>query len=190
MAERTVNGTWSVVITGEQWALLYGHLFPGDGDEHGAILRCGIARSSRGTRLLVHDVVTAVDGIDYIEGNRGYRKLTARFVADNIDTCAEEGLAYLAVHNHGGRDRVGFSRTDVASHERGYPALLDINDGVPVGLWCSRAMLSLAISGPARESSHHHTPARCRTAPADPHPRTGTCPSGGPDVRPSGPHLR
>lgn len=128
-----MNDTWSVVITGEQWTLLRGHLFPGDGDEHGAILRCGIARSPRGTRLLVRDVVPATDGVDYIEGNRGYRKLTAEFVADNIDACAQEKLAYIAVHNHGGHDSVRFSGTDMASHERGYPALLDINDGVPVG---------------------------------------------------------
>lgn len=128
-----MNDSWSVVITGEQWAALHGHLFPGDGDEHGVVLRCGIARSSRGTRLLVRDVVPALDGIDYVEGKRGYRKLTAEFVADNIDACAQEKLAYIAVHNHGGRDRVAFSGTDMASHERGYPALLDINDGVPVG---------------------------------------------------------
>ncbi len=133
MAQRAVNDAWSVVITGEQWAVLHGHLFPGDSDEHGAIMRCGIARSPRGTRLLVREVVTAIDGVDYIEGDRGYRKLTANFVADTIDSCAEEGLAYLAVHNHGGRDRVSFSSTDMASHERGYPALLDINGGVPVG---------------------------------------------------------
>ncbi|WP_197077645.1 hypothetical protein, partial [Microbacterium sp. Ag1] len=75
----------------------------------------------------------AEDGVDYVAGDRGYRKLTASFVADNIDVCAEEELAYLAVHNHGGQAEVGFSRTDMASHERGYPALLDINDGVPVG---------------------------------------------------------
>jgi molybdopterin/thiamine biosynthesis adenylyltransferase len=128
-----VNDSWSVVITGEQWAVLHGHLFPGDGDEHGLVLRCGIARSPRGTRLLVRDVAPAIDGVDYVEGSRGYRKLTAEFVADNIDVCAQEKLAYIAVHNHGGQDRVGFSGTDMASHERGYPALLDINDGVPVG---------------------------------------------------------
>lgn len=128
-----MNDTWSVVITGEQWVRLRGHLFPGDGDEHGAILRCGIAHSPRGTRLLVHDVVPATDGVDYIAGTRGHRKLTAEFVADNIDACAQEQLAYIAVHNHGGHDRVGFSGTDMASHQRGYPALLDINDGVPVG---------------------------------------------------------
>ncbi|WP_134050040.1 ThiF family adenylyltransferase [Mycobacteroides franklinii] len=134
MAQRTVNNNpWSVVITAAQWAALHAHLFPGDGDEHGAVLRCGIARSDRGSRLLVQAVVTAVDGVDYIDGARGYRKLTAEFVADNIDICAAHELAYLAVHNHRGRDRVGFSSTDMASHERGYPALLDINGGVPVG---------------------------------------------------------
>ena len=124
---------WSVVMTGEQWATLRGHLFPGDGDEHGAVLRCGIARTPRGNRLLVRDVVLAVDGVDYVTGTRGYRKLTAEFVAENIDVCAEEKLAYLAVHNHHGLDSVGFSGTDLASHERGYPALLDINAGVPIG---------------------------------------------------------
>ncbi|WP_237752797.1 ThiF family adenylyltransferase [Mycolicibacterium aromaticivorans] len=122
-----------MVITAGQWAVLRDHLFRGDGDEHGAVLRCGIARSARGTRLLVRDVVVAVDGVDYVEGTRGYRKLAAGFVADAIDACAQQGLAYLAVHNHGGRDRVAFSGTDMASHERGYPALLDINGGVPVG---------------------------------------------------------
>ena len=75
-----MNDSWSVVITGEQWAALHGHLFPGDGDEHGLVLRCGIARSPRGTRLLVRDVVPATDGVDYVEGSRGYRKLTAEFV--------------------------------------------------------------------------------------------------------------
>jgi hypothetical protein len=38
------------------------------------------------------------------------------------------------VHNHGGDDAVGFSNDDLASHERGYPALLDIlADDRPVG---------------------------------------------------------
>jgi molybdopterin/thiamine biosynthesis adenylyltransferase len=128
-----MSGTWSVVMTGEQWAHLQGHLFPGDADEHGAILRCGIARTARGTRLLVRDLVLAEDGVDYVEGNRGYRKLNPEFVAENIDVCSAEGLAYIAVHNHGGGSTVGFSETDMASHERGYPALLDINDDVPVG---------------------------------------------------------
>jgi len=133
MAQRAVNGTWSVVITSHHWAALRAHLFRDDDDEHGAVLQCGVARGPRGTRLLVRNVVTATDGKDYVDGTRGYRKLRPEFIADAIDICSQEGLVYLAVHNHGGSDRVGFSATDLASHERGYPALLDINGGVPVG---------------------------------------------------------
>ena len=66
-------------------------------------------------------------------GRTGYRMLTARFVADRARHCRNQGLAYLSVHNHGGVDSVAFSDTDLASHQRGYPALLDILDGPPVG---------------------------------------------------------
>ena len=53
---------------------------------------------------------------------------TARFAS-----AATSRLAYLAVHNHGSDRRVNFSRIDIESHERGYPALMDIGRGVPVG---------------------------------------------------------
>jgi hypothetical protein len=59
--------------------------------------------------------------------------LTASFVTENILRCASDGLVYLAVHCHGGSGEVGFSGDDLASHERGYPALLDLADGLPVG---------------------------------------------------------
>jgi hypothetical protein len=124
---------WSVTLTGDQWAVLRQHLFPGDGDEHGAILRCGIASTPTGVRLLVRDVVLARDGVDYVPGRYGYRMLTEEFVLDNITVCDTERLAYLAVHCHGGQDEVGFSRDDLASHARGYPALLGISRGMPVG---------------------------------------------------------
>ncbi|HXE49117.1 MAG TPA: ThiF family adenylyltransferase, partial [Ramlibacter sp.] len=42
-------------------------------------------------------------------------------------------MAYLAVHNHGSDDHVGFSPIDLESHVRGYPALRDIANGMPVG---------------------------------------------------------
>jgi molybdopterin/thiamine biosynthesis adenylyltransferase len=58
--------------------------------------------------------------------------LTPQFVRDRIAYCRDNDLTYLAIHNHGGADAVGFSRTDLDSHERGYPALLDIA-GRPVG---------------------------------------------------------
>jgi hypothetical protein len=112
---------------------LHKHLFPGDYDEHGAVIVAGIAETERGTRLLAREVLLARDGIDYVPGTRGYRALTAQFVAEQSDYCAAQNLCYLAVHCHGGLDSVGFSGDDIASHERGYPALLDITKGGPVG---------------------------------------------------------
>ncbi|MBD2772251.1 ThiF family adenylyltransferase [Iningainema tapete] len=109
------------------------HLFPGDGDEHGAVIAAGIVETPRGIRLLAREVFLARDGIDYVPGTRGYRALTAKFVAEVSGYCAEQNLCYIAVHCHGGRDEVCFSSDDLASHERGYPALLDITRGGPVG---------------------------------------------------------
>lgn len=112
---------------------LHRHMFPGDRDEHGAVIVAGIADTSGGTRFLARDVILARDGVDYVPGKHGYRALTTDFIVRVSDRCATERLCYFAVHNHGGRDRVGFSPDDLASHERGYPALLDITDGGPVG---------------------------------------------------------
>jgi tRNA A37 threonylcarbamoyladenosine dehydratase len=123
---------WRLVIDEVRHEQLMAHLFPGDDDEHGAVLAAGVATTERGTRLLVRDMFLAEDGVDFVPGIRGYRRLTAEFVRDKIWHCRDEGLAYLAVHNHGGSDRVGFSGPDNASHERGYPALLDIS-GNPAG---------------------------------------------------------
>jgi hypothetical protein len=53
-------------------------------------------------------------------------------VRDAAVRARDEQLAYIAVHNHFGDVTVGFSRTDMASHERGYPALRQIT-GQPVG---------------------------------------------------------
>jgi hypothetical protein len=78
-------------------------------------------------------VFLAEDGVDYVPGTRGYRRLEPHFVRDQILACRDAELAYLAVHNHGGIGSVGFSDDDFGSHERGYPALLDIGRGVPVG---------------------------------------------------------
>ena len=108
------------------------HLFPGDGDEHGAVIAAGLAEVGGDTRLLGRDLLLAQDGVDYVGGERGYRMLTATFVRDAAIHCRDAGLAYIAVHNHGGVDAVGFSRDDMASHERGYPALVAIMRGQPV----------------------------------------------------------
>jgi len=112
---------------------LTAHLFPGDDDEHGAVIAASVVRTPRGTRFLAHQLFLARDGVDYVAGERGYRMLTATFVMDCVLKCAELGMAYFAIHCHGGGGHVGFSRDDLASHERGYRALLDILDGQPAG---------------------------------------------------------
>ena len=124
---------WRLTIPAGMYEELHGHLFPGDGDEHGAVILAGICESDRGLRLVAREVHLATDGVDYVPGKRGYRMLKAEFIQGRILRARDARLAYLAIHNHGGTDSVGFSGTDMVSHERGYPALLDIGRGVPVG---------------------------------------------------------
>jgi hypothetical protein len=124
---------WDIVITQSHYEALMSHLFPGDYDEHGAVLSAGWSESPDGRRLLVRDVFLAEDGVDYIQGQRGHRLLKASFVNEKIRYCRQQGLAYLAVHNHGGSGSVAFSSVDLASHQRGYPALVDIAGGPAVG---------------------------------------------------------
>ena len=109
------------------------HLFRRDGTEHGAVIGAAVLETDRGCRLIARRLFRAVDGVDYVPGQRGYRMLTANFVRRCVLECADASLAYLAVHNHPGTDQVAFSSDDMASHRRGYPALLDILDGPPVG---------------------------------------------------------
>jgi molybdopterin/thiamine biosynthesis adenylyltransferase len=119
-------------LTGSQWDDLRAHLFPGDRDEHGAVILAGVATTPTGTKLVAREIALARDGIDYVPGQRGYRMLTAGFVARHSDRAAREGLAYIAVHCHRGTTMVDLSPDDRRSQERGYPALLDILDGRPV----------------------------------------------------------
>jgi molybdopterin/thiamine biosynthesis adenylyltransferase len=129
----SMNKRWRLVVPDDLYRRLHRHLFPGDHDEHGAVIVAGIAESETEVRMLVRDLYLAVDGVDYVPGKRGYRMLKAGFIADRIALCGNEGLAYLAIHNHGGHDSVQFSQDDLSSHKRGYPALLDIAQGMPVG---------------------------------------------------------
>ena len=123
----------NILVTAEHHQQIMEHLFPGDRDEYGAILRAGIVRNGSSLRLLVQHVQPAEFGTDYVAGRYGYRALTPTFIHREILRCRDAGLAYLAVHNHGSDRHVEFSRVDLESHERGYPALLDIGRGVPVG---------------------------------------------------------
>lgn len=132
MATNAVTRHFELRLTNSQWTVLRDHLFPGDHDEHGAVILAGVGRTPRGVRLIARDVIPAIDGQDYVAGQRGYKMLTADFVRDLSDRAAEERLAYIAIHCHDGTTQVGLSSADRQSHERGYPALLDITDGTPV----------------------------------------------------------
>lgn len=117
----------------EDFDALSSHLFPGDGDEHGAVLLAGTSRSNGRMTLHVREVHVAREGIDYVEGTIGYRALSPTFIHKLITRARDEKLAYVAVHNHGTDREVAFSTIDLESHKRGYPALLQITRGMPVG---------------------------------------------------------
>ena len=124
---------WRLTLPAGLYGELHRHLFRGDGDEHGAVILAGTCESDRGLRLVARELHLAKDGVDYVPGKRGYRMLKAEFIQSRILRARDRRLAYLAIHNHGGTDSVAFSSDDMASHERGYPALLDIARGMPVG---------------------------------------------------------
>lgn len=123
----------SLTIPETMYERLWKHLFPGDGDEHGAVIAAGLSIQGSSIRLLARDLLLAKDGVDFVDGTRGYKMLKAEFIHPWIRRCRVQKLVYLAIHNHGGTYSVGFSGDDLASHERGYPALLDIAEGMPVG---------------------------------------------------------
>jgi molybdopterin/thiamine biosynthesis adenylyltransferase len=128
-----MTGTWTLVLPEELYDRLHRHLFSGDGQEHGAVITAGVAKTSRGARLLARELIPAREGVDYVPGTRGHRMLTTDFIRQQVQHCRDQRLAYLAVHNHGGTTTVAFSRTDLESHQRGYPALRDLTRGQIVG---------------------------------------------------------
>ncbi|MRR50432.1 MAG: ThiF family adenylyltransferase [Rhodocyclaceae bacterium] len=120
-------------IARSDYDLLKNHLFPGDRDEHGAILLAGVSATNDKLKLLVREVHFAKEGKDYVPGTVGYRALSPKFIHSLITRARDQRLAYLAVHNHDSDRSVAFSRVDIDSHHRGYPALLQIAKGMPVG---------------------------------------------------------
>ncbi|MGZ3236970.1 MAG: ThiF family adenylyltransferase [Burkholderiaceae bacterium] len=109
------------------------HLFPGDRDEHGAVLLAGMSEANGQITFLVKEVHLAREGVDYVAGKVGYRALTPQFIHRMITRARDTSLVYLAIHNHDCDKEVNFSSVDFDSHALGYPALLQINRGVPVG---------------------------------------------------------
>ncbi len=117
----------------EHFGAVMKHLFPGDMDEHGVVLLAGLSATSGQPMLHVREVHLAREGTDYVEGKVGYRALAPTFIHRLITRARDERLVYLAAHNHASDLDVAFSRIDLESHQRGYPALLQIARGMPVG---------------------------------------------------------
>lgn len=128
-----MKSTIRMRITAADYAQLMAHLYPGDHDEHGAVILAGLGEVDGAITLYAREVVLARDGIDYVAGNVGYRALTPQFIHRQITRARDERLVYLAIHNHDVSDWVDFSSVDMRSHESGYPALLQIARGMPVG---------------------------------------------------------
>jgi hypothetical protein len=128
-----MNRSTSLIIPQTLHAHLIRHLFPGDRDEHAAVIAAGLVTDGGSTRLLARELFIAEEGRDYRRSDRGYKALQASFIHRGVTYCRDQRLVYLAIHNHGGIGSVGFSAVDYESHERGYPALLDIATGMPVG---------------------------------------------------------
>ena len=59
---------WKLTIPRGLYAELQRHLFPGDDDEHGAVILAGTCESDRGLRLVAREIHLAKDGVDYVPG--------------------------------------------------------------------------------------------------------------------------
>ena len=117
-------------------------------------------QTSRGCQLLGSRLFLAKDGIDYVP-----RSPRLPHAYGGVRRKLRAGLrlgrtGYLAVHNHHGTDRVAFSGIDLASHRRGYPALLDILDGPPVG---GLVFAQQAVAGDIWASSEEQVELDCTT---------------------------
>lgn len=127
-----MKNTLEIRFTANHYKQVYQHLYPGDQDEHGVVLLAGMAKIGTVIRLMVREVHFAKDGHDYVHKN-GHYALKSHFIRPLIAKAREKRLVYLAVHNHMSSTTVDFSHVDFLSHEEGYPALLDLAKGMPVG---------------------------------------------------------
>ncbi|HEY0640754.1 MAG TPA: ThiF family adenylyltransferase [Pseudonocardiaceae bacterium] len=114
-----MTGGWSLVVPPPAWDELCRHLFA-DGGRHAAVLLAERAFGPRGPRLLVRDLVRAADGLHYARGTHDYRSLRAEFLRDTAVRARDAGLAHLVVR---GSPDADFGPVELASHERGFPAL-------------------------------------------------------------------
>lgn len=111
---------------------LHAHLFPGDRDEHGAILLAGEHHTGMRSVLTVRET-HLLEPHEFPPGTHGYRQFAAGALARLGNRAAQERLAIVTVHSHpGAGERNSLSRDDLAAHERVFPHLLNITDAASV----------------------------------------------------------
>ena len=67
-------------ISRKHFDTITSHLFPGDWEEHGAVLLAGVSQRDGDVTLHVREVHLAAEGTDYVEGQIGYRALAPKFI--------------------------------------------------------------------------------------------------------------
>ena len=121
-------------ISQAEYERLTQHLFPGDHDEHGALLLVGAhPRVHGGTLMSVREVHLLAEN-EFPPGEYGYRQLAASALARVGNRAADERLALVSAHSHpGSGEQTGLSGDDLAAHERLFGHLLDITAAPIVG---------------------------------------------------------
>lgn len=122
-----------LLFTPEIFQAVKAHLFPGDDHEHAGVLLCGWSQAVDRIILTVREFHPARDGIEYTLSPQMHGRIEPLFIDDCLSQAQEQGLCYIAIHNHLSVDWVAFSKVDLRSHEYGYPTLLRLNKGLPVG---------------------------------------------------------
>jgi len=111
---------------------LHAHLFPGDHDEHGAILLAGEHHAAGRSTLAVRET-HLLEPDEFPPGTHGYRQFAAGALARLGNRASQERLAMVTVHSHpGAHERNGLSGDDLAAHTRVFPHLLDITGAASV----------------------------------------------------------
>jgi hypothetical protein len=128
---------------------LHSHLFPGDGDEHGAILLAGEHHTPRGAILTVRET-HLLDPTEFPPGEHGYRQFAPGALARLGNRAAGERLAMVTVHSHpGAGERNALSPDDLAAHRRVFPHLLDIT--------AARSVTGIALGTRSAAGESWHT---------------------------------
>ena len=123
MARRALS---QLRIAAEDYERLHAHLFPGDHDEHGAILLAGEHHAAGHDTLAVRET-HLLEPNELPPGIHGYRQFSAAALARLGNRAAQHRLAIVTVHSHpGAHDSNSLSGDDLAAHERVFPHLLDI----------------------------------------------------------------